>query len=142
VPQLPPRQPPSLPKTTALQLAKLANVPTRYRNLFCELLCQSLLEVWKRDRRAVSAKPGRALLRAAKAAQVLHKAFYELKKQDREWVENIKQTQIQFWAGEIQLEPAILYLTMLFSNAIGRPSPRRRVFNASTEQPNLILVAN
>jgi hypothetical protein len=93
---------PELPGDVALRLAALARVPTDDRESFCEHVSRSLLGLWKRDRRAVSSKPGQALDRAAKAAQALQKAVYGLNQQDREWVDNIMSSEmLQFQAGKI-----------------------------------------
>ena len=62
-------------------------------------------------------------MEAADAARALQKEFARLKKQDRDWVESIKQSQMQFADSEIQdLETTILNLSMLLNAAVGRPS--------------------
>jgi hypothetical protein len=115
--------PPLLPKNIALRLADLAGVHPDNRESFCERLSHSLLKLWKRDRRAVSSKPSAALYKAAKAAQTLKGALYSLKRQDREWVDNIMSSQTLFLAGKIHhLESTIVNLAIVFSHAIGRPS--------------------
>jgi hypothetical protein len=68
---------PKLPIVLAERLAKLAKVPTNERDEFCELLSDSVLRLWKRDRRAISSKPGEALIQAAKAAQTLQQKFFK-----------------------------------------------------------------
>ncbi len=118
--------PPELPRNVALRLARLAHVPHHERESFCEHVSRNLLGLWKRDRRAVSSKPGLALVRAAKAAQALQKAVYSLSQQDRAWVDNIMSSgMLQFERGKIHdLKMTIVNLAMVFSSAIGRPSPR------------------
>jgi hypothetical protein len=118
---------PKLPGVLAERLAKLAKVPTNERDEFCRSVSDSVLRLWKRDRRAVSSKPGQALIQAAKAARTLQQTFFRLNKQDRDWVENIMHLEMQFMAGEIHhLESTIVNLAMVFSAAIGRPSPLPR----------------
>jgi len=65
------------------------------------------------------------LVRAAKAAQALQKAVYSLSQQDRAWVDNIMSSgMLQFERGKIHdLKMTIVNLAMVFSSAIGRPSP-------------------
>jgi hypothetical protein len=125
VPKPPIDDPPELPGNVALRLAALARVPTDDRDSFCERISESLASLWKRDRRAVSLKPGPALVRAAKAAQTLQKEVYRLNQQDREWVDNIMSSEmVQFERGKIHdLTMTIVNLAMVFSSAIGRPSP-------------------
>jgi hypothetical protein len=118
---------PKLPRVLAERLAKLAKVPTNERDEFCELISDSVLRLWKRDRRATSSKPDQDLVQAAKAARTLQQTFFRLNKQDREWVENIMHLEMQFMLGEIHhLDSTILNLAMIFSAAIGRPSPLPR----------------
>ena len=127
LPKPPPQLPPKLPSVLAERLAKLAKVPTNGRDEFCKRISETVLSLWKRDRRAVSSNPGRALIQAAKAARTLQQNFFYMNKQDRDWVENIKRSQMQFVAGEIQhLESTILNVAMVFRAAIGRPSPLPR----------------
>ena|ERR1035437_7595912 len=127
LPKPPPQLPPKLPSVLAERLAKLAKVPTNERDEFCKRISETVLSLWTRDRRAVSSKPGRALIQAAKAARTLQQNFFYMNKQDRHWVENIKRSQMQFVAGEIQhLESTILNVAMVFRAAIGRPSPLPR----------------
>src|SRR5262249_53940144 len=78
--------------------------------------------LWKLDRRAISSKPGAALKRAAKAAKALQKAYFSLNPQDREWVHNIQSSET-LYAKPHLLDDTILHLSLVFSSAIGRPSP-------------------
>jgi hypothetical protein len=127
LPKPPPQLPPKLPSVLAERLAKLAKVPTNERDEFCKRISETVLRLWKRDRRSMSSKPGQDLVQAAKAARTLQQTFFRLNKQDRDWVENIMHLEMQFMAGEIHhLESTILNLTMLFCSAIGRPSPLPR----------------
>jgi hypothetical protein len=120
----PPTHSPAVPRKVVLRLADLAGVPTNDREAFCERVSDRLLRLWKRDRRAVSSKPGPDLVKAAKAARTLQEAFYRLNKHDREWVDNMLSSQMQFERGEIHhLETTILNLAMVFSVATGRPPP-------------------
>jgi hypothetical protein len=120
----PPNHTPPVRRDVVLRLAKLAGVPTNDREEFCVGVSDSLLRLWQRDRRAVSSKPGPALIKAAKAARTLQEAFYRLNKHDREWMDNILSSQMQFELGKIHhLETTIVNLGMVFSAAIGRPAP-------------------
>jgi hypothetical protein len=79
---------------------------------------------WKRDRRSTGDKPGAALIYAADAARTLQKTYFRIKKQDHDWIANILQSQTQFLAGKIDdIETTIINLSMLFNEAVGRPSP-------------------
>jgi hypothetical protein len=115
--------PRKLPKVVAIRLAKLAKVPINEQDGFCDRISEIVLRLSERYRRAAS----QDLVRAARAAQTLQQTFFRLNKQDRNWVENILQSQMQFTAGKIQhLESTILNVAMVFSAAIGRPSPLPR----------------
>ena len=127
MPKPPPRLPPKLPGVVAKRLAKLAKVPTDEQDEFCKRISETVLSLWKRDRRAESSKPDQALIRTAKAARTLQQNFFYMNEQDRDWVENIVRSQKQFMAGEIQdLKSTILNVAMVFSAATGRPSPLPR----------------
>jgi hypothetical protein len=117
----PPRK---LPGVLAERLAKLARVPAEYRDEFCGRISEIVQNAWKRDRRSTGQKPGPRLVYAADAARTLQKEFFRIKKDDRDWVETIKQFQMQFLAGEIDnVEATITNLSMLLNAAVGRPSP-------------------
>jgi hypothetical protein len=69
------------------------------------------------------------LIQAAKAAQTLQQKFFQMSEQDRDWVENIKSSemQLQFMNGEIHhLDMTLVNVAMVFSSAIGRPYPLPR----------------
>jgi hypothetical protein len=117
----PPRK---LPSVLAERLAKLAEVPAEYRDEFRDRISETVQNAWKRDRRSTGQKPDRHLVYAADAARTLQKTFFRVKKQNRDWVETIKQSQMQFLAGEIHhVEATITNLSMLLNTAVGRPSP-------------------
>jgi hypothetical protein len=117
----PPRK---LPSALAERLAKLAEVPAEYRDEFCDRISETVQNAWKRDRRSTGERPGAALIYAADAARALQKTFFRTNKRDREWVETIKASQMQFVAGEIHhVEATITNLCMLLNTAVGRPSP-------------------
>jgi hypothetical protein len=128
VPEPPKPTPRVLPSNVVWRLASLADVPVDKRKLFYEYLSESFGQTWQRDRRAVSSKPGPALVRAAKAATTLQKEFYRLSQQDREWVENFWSSSI--FSNKTSLGLTITELAIEFNHAIGRPSqnlavPRR-----------------
>jgi hypothetical protein len=63
------------------------------------------------------------LVDAADAARTLQKEFSRINKDDRDWIENIKQSELQFLAGEIHdVETTILNLSILLNAAAGRRS--------------------
>jgi hypothetical protein len=113
-----------LPSNVILRLATLAGVPTTEQELFHEQFSFSLAKIWQRASRALSSKPGPALVRAARAATTLQKEFYRLSQQDREWLENIRSTSL---VRRIPVEKAIVELELVFNHAIGRPSRRREL---------------
>lgn len=121
----PPTYPPeSQLRILAAQLATHAKVPTDNVPEFCERVCNTVLRVRNRDRRATGERPGPALLEAADAARKLQKAFFRLKNEDLEWVEKIKPSSTPFMAGEIKrLSSTILNLSILFNEAVGRQAP-------------------
>ena len=86
-PQILPSQ--LLPRDVAEWVAKIAQIPDGYWEYFCDDLVDTVRRICRRDRRAVSSKPGEALKKAAEAALALNKAFGSLTKADREWVENL-----------------------------------------------------
>jgi hypothetical protein len=133
--------PPAVLRALALRLAKLAQVSQNYQNDFCERISRTLLTIFQWDRRSTGAKPGYKLVEAADAARILQKTFFRLKEQDRDWVEGIKQSQMQFTAGKIDdLETTILNLSMLLNQAVGRPSPvPRRLETVSRSVKDQIL---
>ena len=112
-----------LPSVLTERLATLAKVPPDERDEFCKRISETVQKVWKRDRRSTGEKPGTALIYAADAARTLQKTFFRTKKIDREWVETIKASQMQFVAGKIHdVEATITNLSMLLNTAVGRPS--------------------
>jgi hypothetical protein len=123
MPYPPAKTPPVLPRDVALRVAHLAGVPAQKCEPFCDAVCESVEEVWKRDRRAVSSKPGEALIKAAEAAQTLNEAFGSLKKEDREWVEGLFAQKP--WSHERlpELPRAVWLIAFLFSTAIGKFLP-------------------
>ena len=113
-------KPPVLRKDVALQVADVAGVPPEERDQFCELVQGTVQTVWELDRRAVSSKPGQALIDAAHAARTLHKALGSLNKEDREWVEKLL-TPNPWYGGELRELPLTVWrLAHLFSTAIGK----------------------
>lgn len=124
VPKPPTPTPRVLPIIVARQLASLAGVPVDKRKLFYEYFSESFGQIWQRDRRAVSSKPGPALVRAAKAATTLQKEFYGMNKEDRGWVDHIISSSKAFLGGKkIPLGGTIIQLALVFNHAIGRRSP-------------------
>ena len=107
-----------------MRLAKIANIPAEYRGEFCDRICKTVQNVCARDRRSTGQKPGRHLVYAADAARTLQKEFFRIKKEDRDWVETIRQSQMQFADAEIEnIDSAIMNLSMVLNAAVGRRSP-------------------
>jgi hypothetical protein len=121
----PPTYPPAAQlRVLAARLAKIAKVPSNYEDDFCKRISETVLKLRKRDRRATGATPGRRLIEAASAARTLRQTFSRMNKPDRDWVEDIKQTQMQFMAGKIDNLPATIdNIAMLLFAALGKPSP-------------------
>jgi hypothetical protein len=121
-PHQPTQAPPALPEDVAMQIAELARIPAHERGQFCQRVCDSVQAVWETDRRAVSSKPGRALLKAAGAARTLNEAICSLNKDDREWVERLMARSVyQELPREFLL--TVSQIDDLFSTAIGRSAP-------------------
>src|ERR1700745_612936 len=93
-----------LPSDVVQQLATLAWVTAPEQEEFHEQFSLSFAQTWQRGR-AVSSKPGSALVKAARAAATLQKEFYRLSQQDRERVEN-------FWSSSIFSNKTSLGLTI------------------------------
>ena len=130
----PPKNARRLPSVIAEQVAGLACVPAEEQELFCDGLCDSVAEVWRLDRRAVSLKPGRALTEAAAAARTLNEAVCSLKKADRKWVDRLVASNPQlnnekrlFGSAEPfqidELHQTVFLLAYLFNTAIGKSTP-------------------
>ena len=122
MPHPPTQAPPALPEDVAMQVAELARVPVGEIPLFCDAICETVQRVWETDRRAVSSRPGRALLRAAEAARTFNEAICSLNKDDREWVERLMAR------PEYQDLPRDFIVTVsqiddLFSTAVGSSIP-------------------
>jgi hypothetical protein len=118
VPKLPMPTAPVLPRNVVRQLATLARVPTTEQEEFHEQFSLSFARTWQRGR-AVSSKPGSALVRAARAAKTLQQEFHRLSQQDRERVENLRSSSI---FSKTSLGPTITELAIVFNHAIDRPS--------------------
>jgi len=138
---------PTPPKMSVLtmHLAVIARVPQNERDEFHKRISSAILDIWQRDRRAMGTGPGRLLLATAKAARLLENNFLRLKTDDRDWLENFKQSQTQLLAGEIKdLRTTIQNLTTLLYEAVGRPSPvpRSRYFRnvSRTVQDQMLRV--
>jgi hypothetical protein len=108
----------------AARLANIAQVPADYQQDFSEHLVKTVLSIRSRDRRSTGAKPGGLLPNAATAAQQLQDAFCRMNKRDRDWVEHIKQSQMQFAAGQVDdLETAIYNISSILHAALGKQAP-------------------
>jgi hypothetical protein len=124
MPKLPIQPQLKLPRNEAMKVAKLAQVPARECERFCDDICWRVERVWERDRRAVSSKPGRALLKAAKAARVLNEAIWSLNKEDREWVKRITARDPEYQELIRGLLLTVSQIDDVFSIAVGKFIPR------------------
>lgn len=123
----------------AEQAAELACVPTQQRPPFCDWVCCCVQRVWKEPARTVSSKRDRALIdraliKAAKAAQTLNEAVCSLRKEDRNWLEELvardplvseerrlRGSTKPFETDELQW--TVFLLDRLFSTAVGEVPP-------------------
>jgi hypothetical protein len=126
----PPKQAPhalprnvTLPEDVAMRVAELARVPAGEIPLFCDAICETVQRVWETDRRAVSSRPGRALLKAAEAARTLNEAFCSLNKDDREWVERLMARNHRYAELPREFMQMVSQIDDLFSTAIGKTFP-------------------
>jgi len=125
--------PPTLLSPLVSRLAKIAKVPAEHRKEFRDRISNAMQNAWKRDRRSTGQKSGARLVYAADAARTLQKEFFRIKKDDRDWIETIRQSQMQFGAAEINnIEAAITNLSMIFNAAVGRRSPLPPYFEKKT----------
>ncbi len=114
----------TLPRDEAMQIAKLAQVPTGECERFCDKICWGVRRVWVLDRRAVSSKPGPALLKAAEAARALREATWSLNEEDSKWVERIAAPDPDFQELTRVLRLTVSQIDDLFSIAVGKFIPR------------------
>jgi hypothetical protein len=137
---LPMGTPPTYPPANQLRVlaTRLAGkvVPLRHlpenpharndeQHIFAERLIETVLQVRERDRRSTGKiVAGLAWRQAADAARRLQDAYSRMNEQNRNWIEHIKRTQMQFLAGEIQdVEATILNLSALLHAAAGKTTP-------------------
>jgi hypothetical protein len=132
-PKLPIRPPQTQPpleqlEDAARRVVDVACVPVEEYNLCCARVCASLELIWGRDRRVVSQRPGRALLKAADAAMNLNDALGSLNQVDRECVERL--LTLEPWALEpwdewlCDVPKTVWLLAFLFSGAAGGSLPQ------------------
>ena len=102
----------------AQRIAKLAKVPKHYHHEFSERIVETVMHFRKWDRHS-----GGLLIEAADAARRLQDTFFRMNQSDRDWVEQVKPSQLQFLAGEINdLGSTINNIVLLLDGALGRPS--------------------
>jgi hypothetical protein len=118
---------PRLRKDVALQVAHVADVPSREHDQFCELVQGTVQRVWELDGRGRPSKPGQALDEAAQAARALHKAYLKLNEEDREWLEGFLAPN-SYYVGKLRELPLTVWrLAHLFSTAVGKSLPEAPV---------------
>lgn len=78
-----------LPIDIAEQVGRIARIPDKDLGEFCDTLPDDVQLIWRRDRRAVQSRPGKALKRAAEAARKLDQELNSLTKADREWLQSL-----------------------------------------------------
>jgi hypothetical protein len=104
------------------QLPGNAHARTDDQPLLAERIVQLVLRIRDRDRRARGQTAGGLLHEAADAARRLDDAYSRMNRSDREWVEHIKQSQLQF--GETNdIGATIANLSMLLHSALGKTYP-------------------
>jgi hypothetical protein len=106
------------------KIAKLAKVPTGYRHEFSERIVEIVMSLRESHRGPEWGKPGGLLTEAADAARRLHDAVYRMNRRDRDWVEHVKQSQLQFVAWDINdLGWTLSQIVLLLDAALERPAP-------------------
>ena len=120
-------------KVAAAHLARIAKAgdkeihPANKRHeqdVFRDRVIGLVLSLRERDRHSTGTKPGGLLPQAADAARRLDDAYARMNKQDRDWVERIKPSQIQFLPGEIKdIQSTISNLSMLLHSALNKTYP-------------------
>jgi hypothetical protein len=117
------------------RVAAKAKIPDNDREQFCDYVCETVELIRKLDRRAVSSKPGDALVHAARAARALNEAVCSLKTPDRDWVNVIadkhpalaQETRISGITTELfqtnELNQTVWLLATLFNFAVNQASP-------------------
>jgi hypothetical protein len=109
---------PRLPWKEALKISDLARVPASEREFFGDCVCGIVWEIWRLDR--VPAKPGPALIKAAKAVQMLHEAQLEFDEADRALLSNILETKrVEFDEEFERLPRTTRRLYSIFNSAMG-----------------------
>ncbi len=94
------------------------------QHILAERIVETVLRLRERDRRSTGQLVGGLLPQAADAARRLQDIYARMSQEDRDWVEHIKKTEMQFLAGEIQhIETTISNLSRLFHSALGVASP-------------------
>jgi hypothetical protein len=116
-------KPPRLHEDVALEVARVADVPSEERNQFCELVQGTVQIVWELDTRARPSKQSQALHEAARAARALNKAYLKLNKEDRELLEGFMAPN-SYYIGKLRELPLTVWrLAHLFSIAVGKSLP-------------------
>jgi hypothetical protein len=106
------------------KIAKLAKVPRCYQHEFSEHIVEIVMTLREPHRSPEWGEPGGLLTEAADAARRLHDTFYRMNQRDRDWVEHVKQSQLQFVAWDINnLGWTISQIVLLLDGALGRPAP-------------------
>jgi hypothetical protein len=106
------------------KIAKLAKVSKHYRHEFSERIVKIVMDLRKPHRSPDWGKPGGLLTEAADAARRLQDTFYRMNQRDRDWVEHVKQSQLQFVVWKIDdLGSAIWQIVLLLDAALGRLAP-------------------
>jgi hypothetical protein len=106
--------------------------------MFHEQFSRNFALTWQRAR-AVSSKPGSALVKAARAATTLQKEFYRLSQQDRGRVEYLRSPS---GFSETSLGLAITELAIVFNHAIGKRSQNLAVPRVFRQRQDRFTVKN
>jgi hypothetical protein len=114
--------PPRLPWEEAFRISDLARVPPSERELFRDCTCGLVEEIWWRDQEAAPVRPGPALMKAAKAARMLHESQLRLDNQDRDWLIRILEREPAVFRRQFERLPQTMWqLDFIFSTATGTP---------------------
>jgi hypothetical protein len=109
---------PRLPWEKALRISDLARVPPSEREFFGDCVCGIVREFWQLDR--LPAKPGPALIKAAKAIQMLHEAQFEFGEADRALLSRILETKpVEFDEQFERLPQTTARLYSIFNSTMG-----------------------
>lgn len=108
----------------AQRIAKIAKVSAHYQHEFSERIVELVMSLREPHRNPAWGKPGGLLTEAANAARRLFDTFYRMNRRDRDWVEHVKQSRLQFVAWDINdLGWTIYQIALQLDAALGIRAP-------------------